>query len=391
MGSQGTEQGSLDQHFCYKASCLEKVLTSLNILKDRDFQVLIISGTDSPENREQISQKVIEIAKRVASNTCTKILLFPDTLVSGLREIFQDYFDHDTLNFVCVDGYANIRNTGLILAQILGVGNVVFVDDDEYVDDPLFLHKAREHLGMSIDGKIIAGVGGYYVTPARVDGCVIKPEAWQAFWDPETSLHEELCRLVQTPPRIRLTPVALGGCLVLTRALFSTVPFDVHIPRGEDIDYVISARMFRFSIFFDSQLHIVHEHLPKPYSACKNLREDIYRFLYESAKLRQQSPVEGMDYVSVKELIPYPGSFLGEDLEEKISEVCAVLEQQAHDKKSLRKYINDIVLMKANIASQHNVFDQFLDLQKKWENMSRTIAMTKKLRQECLALVRKFP
>ena len=387
MESQSVNQRSFDQQFGHTGSRLEKVLTSLNILKEKDFHVLVVTGTDSPENQEQTNQMVAGIIKKVAEKTGIKILLFPNTLVARVQEIFRDFCDQDALDFLCVDGYANIRNTGLIVAQILGAEEVVFVDDDEYVDDPLFLHKAREYLGKTVEGKSVAGVGGYYVDPQKAYRRSIKPEPWKAFWDLEHLLNEALCRLVETQPRIKLTPLVLGGCLVLTRPLFTTIPFDVRIPRGEDMDYVINARMFRFSIFFDNQLYIVHDPPLPLHPLWKRLRQNIYRFIYERAKLRQQTPMEHIDYVSVEELMPYPGSFLGEDLEDKISRASAMLAQHAHDEKSAGEFLNNILLMRTDAVPQYNVFNHYLNLQKKWEKMCRTISTTKELRQECLALI----
>lgn len=391
MEAQAMNQRSFDQQFGHKGSCLQKVLASLNILEEKDFQVLVVTGTDFPEAQEQINQKVMGIIKKVAEKTGIRAFLFPNTLVPRVKEIFRDFCDQEALDFLCMDGYANIRNTGLIMAQILDAEEVVFVDDDEYLDDPLFLRKAREHLGKSVDGKIVAGVAGYYVDPQKAYRRSIKPEPWKAFWNLERLLNEALCRLVETQPRIKLTPLALGGCLILTYPLFATIPFDVHIPRGEDMDYVINARMFGFSIFFDNQLYIVHDPGTKPYPLWKRLRQDIYRFIYERAKLGQQTPMKDMDYVSVEELMPYPGSFLDEDLEDKIEQACTMLAQQAREEKSAREFLNNIVLMRTDALPRHNAFSHYVDLQRKWKKMCRTIASARELRQDCLALLPKFP
>ena len=219
MEAQSVNQRSFDQQFGHTGSSLEKALTSLNILKEKDFQVLVVTGTDSPENQEQINQMVAAIMEKVADKTRIKILLFHGTIVARMQEIFRDFCDQDALDFLYVDGYANIRNTGLIVAQILGAEEVIFVDDDEYIDDPLFLHKAREHLGKTIEGKIVAGVGGYYVDPQKAYPRTIKPEPWKTFWDLERLLNQALCHLVETQPRIKLTPWHLAD------ALYSHAPF----------------------------------------------------------------------------------------------------------------------------------------------------------------------
>ena len=41
-----------------------------------------------------------------------------------------------------LSGYGAIRNLGLLVANVLGFDAVVFLDDDEVVDDPEFLTKA---------------------------------------------------------------------------------------------------------------------------------------------------------------------------------------------------------------------------------------------------------
>jgi hypothetical protein len=149
--------------------------------------------------------------------------------------------------------------------------------------------------------------------------------------------------------------------------------------------------MFRLPIFFDNQLYIVHDPPPPFHPLWKRLRQDIYRFIHERAKLRQQTLMEDMDCVSVEELMPYPGGFLGEDLEDKISRACAMLAQHAHDEESAREFLNNTFLMRTDAVPRYNVFNYYLDLQRKWEKMCRTIAMTKELRQECLALLPRFP
>jgi len=149
--------------------------------------------------------------------------------------------------------------------------------------------------------------------------------------------------------------------------------------------------MFRLPVFFDNQLYIVHDPPPPVRPLWKRLRQDIYRFVHERAKLRQQTLMENMDYVPVEELMPYPGSFLGDDLEDNISRACTMLAQHAHEEESAREFLNNILLMRGDAVPRYNVFNYYLDLQRKWEKMCRTISTTKELRQECLALLLRFP
>jgi hypothetical protein len=112
---------------------------------------------------------------------------------------------------------------------------------------------------------------------------------------------------------VKRTPLAFGGNMVLSRALAREVPFDPHIPRGEDIDYVLSVWLLGFGFYFDPELSVTHlpPSEPRP-SPCEALRRDVARFIYQREKLARAA-ARGLSLPV--ELGPYPGRFLGEDLE----------------------------------------------------------------------------
>jgi hypothetical protein len=107
------------------------------------------------------------------------------------------------------------------------------------------------------------------------------------------------------------SPMALGGNMVFHRDLFTRVCFDPGITRGEDIDYLINARLEGFRWWFDPALTILHlppRHLETP--TYQRTREDVLRFIYEREKLRLHGEIKPAW------LEPYPGALLGDDLEE---------------------------------------------------------------------------
>ena len=60
-------------------------------------------------------------------------------------------------------GYSAIRNLGLVVAQVLGFDAVVFLDDDEVIDDEEFLEKAMYGLGkLTKKGIPILAKSGFY-------------------------------------------------------------------------------------------------------------------------------------------------------------------------------------------------------------------------------------
>ena len=67
--------------------------------------------------------------------------------------------------FRSLSGYGAIRNLGLLVADTLGFDAVVFLDDDEVVDDPDFLQRAVYGLGkLTKKGIPILAKTGYYLS-----------------------------------------------------------------------------------------------------------------------------------------------------------------------------------------------------------------------------------
>ena len=93
---------------------------------------------------------------------------------------------------------------------------------------------------------------------------------------------------IAAEPRLKVTSFAFGGNLVVHRKLFSDVPFDPLIPRGEDIDFLINARMFGRRTYLDNRLSIKHLPPPKTFPTWRRVREDILRFIFEKKKLDSQ-------------------------------------------------------------------------------------------------------
>ena len=63
-------------------------------------------------------------------------------------------------------------------------------------------------------------------------------------------MNEALAELAATGSHLKLTPLALGGNMAVGASLYRFLPFDPAVTRGEDIDYVINARMFQYLSFW---------------------------------------------------------------------------------------------------------------------------------------------
>jgi len=159
--------------------------------------------------------------------------------------------------------------------------------------------------------------------------------------------------------------------------MFQSVPFDPMITRGEDIDYLINSRMFGFSFFLDNTLSIKHLPVPKKHPQWKRIREDIYRFVYERAKIASQYKTGNMVMVSPEDFDPYPGEFLREDLDEKIfrsNMMLATDYMMKGDSNGALESMNNIMIAKKDAQPDYDAYKRYLGNQKLWEQLCTIVA-----------------
>jgi hypothetical protein len=159
------------------------------------------------------------------------------------------------------------------------------------------------------------GLAGLY---QNVDGGILATESaddWVRFWPKIRWMNEAFTGLASGGTDLKLTPLALGGNMAVGASLYRFLPFDPAVTRGEDIDYVINARMFQVPFFLDHNLRVVHDPPSKPHPLWQRLRQDLQRFWYTRQKLLAQESSINNSLVTPEELMPYPGNFLTDDLE----------------------------------------------------------------------------
>jgi hypothetical protein len=350
---------------------LKRTLESLSILEDKDFNLVVIAVANAKDIAKKVEDKVSEIISSVSFDI--PVYLFSH---SHLRRVHKALKLADAECFCqCLHlrGYSNIRNLCLFLPHLLGSDIAVLIDDDEVFEDPTFISKAREFIGGTLDGEFIGAVAGYYLQP---DGdWLVKREKteWTKYWDKIDRMNEAFEQIIGRSPRLKETPFVFGGNMIVHKEIFTRIPFDPNVTRGEDIDFLINMKMFGNKFFLDNTLSIKHLPPPKSHPTWKQLREDIYRFIFERAKLRDQdAAVEGMVHVSAEELSPYPGAFLKDDLEEKITRSCMILADyyRAEGKESDRvETLRNIDITMGDALPAENAFHQLLNIQKLWEEM----------------------
>ena len=306
-----------------------------------------------------------------------KILSFGSSHLKQINNLLVNNGNRDYTGLLKLRGYSDVRNMCMFLPHILDSEVAVLIDDDEVFEDPEFMSKAKEFIGKEIDGRTVNAVAGYYLQPDG-DFHIRKPlRPWEMVWGQYAAMNEAFDKFIGSEPRLKEVPFVFGGNMIIHRNLFTVVPFDSNITRGEDIDFLINAKMFGFTFFLDNRLSIKHLPPPKAYPSWLQLRQDIHRFIYEKAKIDNQKQVKYMKRVHIEDLDPYPGCFLKDDLEERTERSCKLLAEEYSnrgDKEGAAQALNNIAFARAEAVPKYDPFRQICQMQHRWKELMRYTA-----------------
>lgn len=349
---------------------LGRLLESLSLIKNKDFRLIILGVANAEDIREPVERKLAALIENLSPPVET--LLFSYSHLQKIHDHLVRNNRDDFVPLLWLDGYSNIRNICIFTAHLLGSETAVLIDDDEVFEDPEFMDKATEFIGTTSGGKAVLGVAGYYI---NADGdFFLNREAspWMTYWNKDDCMNRGFEETIARESRLKVTPFAFGGNLVLHRRLFTEVPFDPLIPRGEDIDFLINARMFGHTVYLDNRLSIKHLPPPKTYPLWRRVREDIFRFIFEKKKMEGQESRPGMTRITAEEFDPYPGEFLKPDLEERIfrsNQMLALDYLSGGDSEGARECMNNIQLARARLENPQNLFQHLAAFQQRWKSL----------------------
>lgn len=218
---------------------------------------------------------------------------------------------HVTGETVALRGYGAIRNMGLAVAAVLGHDVVVFLDDDEVVQEADFLTKAVWGLGsltrqnlpvLAKSGFFIDALGSPYAEPTG---------AWsEKYWSKAADFNCVMERAQMEAPRITRSNHLCGGCCALHAAAWSKVPFDPYITRGEDLDYLLDLRANGLDVWFDNEWSVRTQSAGEQAPASALFMRDMYRWLYEQRKLDVMNARRDLRTITPESLMPYPAQWL---------------------------------------------------------------------------------
>lgn len=362
---------------------LERALESINVLENRDFNVVVLACACAEDLEVQVEDRVVSMVSRFKR-------YYPVTVVShGFEAEIQARLaeeqgagrDVDPA-MVSLRGYSNIRNLCLIAAELAGSEVAVLFDDDQVYEDVRYLDKVFENIGTVRDGKFVGAMAGYY---QREDGTYILPppvDWWMSEW-PMVPAMNAAFGLIGRGPRLKPTPFVFGGNMVVHRDVFRKIAFDPNVRRGEDIDYLINSKFFDIDFMLDNELAIKHLPPPSHVPAWASFRENIYRFVYERAKIVGQVPIEGLRHVSIEELDPYPGACMRENLGDLIHKTSVLIGLNAlanNDKLGFAESMKNIHMAFYDAPPKHDPFTWYLEWREKWERMMGFLASDERLR-----------
>ncbi len=353
---------------------LKRAIESTGILKNKDFLLVIIAVANAEDIEQRVEEKVFDII--LNSHVEVPVFFFSHSHLKRLQLELRKTLDKKLLHLLSLKGYSSIRNMCLFLTHALSSEVSILIDDDEVFEDPDFIGKALEFVGTDIDSEFVGAVAGYYVQPDGGWRLKLSQEEWARYWNTAEKMNAAFELFIGKGPRLKVTPFAFGGNMVIHKEVFVRIPFDPNITRGEDIDFLINMRMFNYKCYLDNTLSIKHLPPPKPYPLWKQMRQDICRFLYEREKLRKQRRMQGMYYVKVEELEPYPGEFLKDDLEEKINKASQAL--ASYYKKigldqDAKEALRNIEIATKFEWLKKDPFSELLTLKNKWETLMQKV------------------
>ena len=297
-----------------KHNTFVKLLESIRSLNEKNFRILIINNTYDREYNERISGKIDRIILPFRKHF--PIAQVNNSDVKKFHKFLSSIGFDELKDSVDIGNYACFRNFGLVAGILLDSPIIMFLDDDELIQDKKFLKKARDSIGKQVNGKFVAAVAGYYVNKEGnyLISWTWKALWWDIFWNKIKYMNKAF-EIIGKPPRLKETNFAFGGNIVLHKDLFHRIPFDFLTQYGEDIDLLINARAYGLFFFLDKELAITHLPPPKKMSDwCVYMKKDAYRFIYERKKILEFIKEKKLPQNAIEKLDPYPGMFLRQSI-----------------------------------------------------------------------------
>jgi hypothetical protein len=289
----------------HSKSTLKRLLRSFENQKGAPpLNILILLATVSPDDETPAVARVTEIISPYSDQFT--IHLTTPRITNWIAKELEGEIPHLLRDALTMKGYGAVRTCQLLIPALFGAEIIIALDDDETVPEDFFA-RAVSSIGTDHGSNQIMGISGPYVDGTGNPYLDEPEEPLNNFCEKAVLINETIRMLLNSPEPINITPMAFGGNMVFHYELFHQVSFDPVIPRGEDIDYIINARIAGFPFFFDRELAITHLP-PREFesSSYGKMKQDVIRFMYEREKILHGN-------LTFEEFMPYPGALLRDD------------------------------------------------------------------------------
>ncbi len=258
-------------------------------------------------------EKVIEKTRRIC-NGHRSVTIIDSDMLDGIREkLLEAGMGRDELMMIDFHTYGGVRNIGLVHAMMNGFDRVFMMDDDECLF-PGYEDVVQRHIGAEVDGVLVLGKCGCVEDENGRKVYDGQQRGWGDSWPKDRLFNAEVMAYLGQGGLIR-SNLGFGGNLILDRRLFSKVPFDPFVARGEDDDYAINCRYLGEALFFDTDMSLLHLPPERTQAFWTRHRQDFIRFAYTREKLG----VLGLDPMGTGSFLSH---FTQPDLERKVLVSC---------------------------------------------------------------------
>ena len=345
---------------------------SLSVLKDREFDIIAVAGANHPSKGKAVEKASRKLLRKHAKKAGVTLHLFSYSHLSRLHAYLRELGKDNLLETINLVGYSPMRNACLVAAHILGREIAVSIDDDCLFIDENYVSRIKERVGSEFGGKSILAYCGPYLTPDETIYLKRPGSPHTVYWNVIDVMNEAFRKYIVESQGMKETPFAIMGNIAVHKDFYTRIPLDPPMRRGEDMDWVMNSHIFGERFIMDSELLIKHDPPPRPYPTWRPMREDIYRFLYQQAKIANSHNGPGYQQLDRDRYLPYPGVFFQDDFPERVYKACSTLaidyltQGKTEDAK---ESLNNIYHAKYLAKPEYDPFQTYLAFQKKWEEM----------------------
>lgn len=344
---------------------LPRCLKSLSRVKDvGQIAVLVVSD---PAIQATAEKRVRTIVQKFPELRVFVVGAEQEEMIKqAIAKLHVGKIDHE----IGLKGYSGTRNLGLVLASVLGYDSVIFLDDDEVVEDPNFMANAMYGLGkLTRRGIPILAKSGYYLNSEDSYHSLSQDRWYNRYWQQGEAFNAWIDKAMEGPRLSRSNHVC-GGCLALHREAFRRLAFDPWVVRGEDLDYMLNLRMYGSDIWFDNKWWLRHLP-PASKSEGARFRQDIFRWLYEYRKIEYSRSQIDLHPISPQSLEPYPGPFLEPGIDMRIKRTAQLRSLGRPDKAAYRQAAK-AATAEAQVYAERNC-SKYFEFQYVWPRIMQAL------------------